>query len=100
MNSAKVTLQEGVNTLSLSQYQGNGLSDVLIKNADGTPYYSETAPGSVQYGDSTHEYDAVWDVIQDDQRSSFYLESHIIKPSESAFVNAVIFGKTYQVRFA
>lgn len=94
-----VTLHEGVNTLPLATYGTESFSSVNIRNADNTPYYSEVAPGSVQYGDSDHEYSAEWEVLPEYPSSHFYMENNIVRISGTAFLNAVIFGKTYQVRF-
>lgn len=97
MLADSATLHEGVNTLPLSTYPHEGFNGIYLRNADNTPYYSEVAPGSVQYGNSQNEYNAPWEV--DGLNSNFYMEGNPVYSAEDAFINAVIFGKTYQVRF-
>lgn len=94
MGGGSIELQTGINTLSLSTYNEDGFSGIMLRNADGTGYRSDVSPGVVQYGDSEHEYVAPWELSE-----QFYMEGNVISVSQSAFINAVIFGQTYQVRF-
>lgn len=94
-----VSLQEGVNTLPLATYNSKGFSSIYMMNEDNTRYYNEVAPGNVQYGNSTNEYNAPWEVLPEYTESQFYLETNPVYVAEGTFINAVIFGKTYQVRF-